>query len=275
MNFFSRSLAGLILLVSGGALATTFMPTPFPDKVDDAPSIVRGTAGNSTSDWGIGRDGVKRIYTYTELSPKEVIKQGPGEAIPMNTIKIRELGGTKDGMGMEVSGTAHFNRGEDVVVMLGDRTGDGAFEVRGMMMGKFNIERDSQGREVLTGPGLDESGTDAFDAHGHGHGHGSGKGQTGTVWTLDRLRTLVKERQQAQQKMAEAAPKTMTSPGVEAQPAVNQVGAPALQPQGLSPGPEGSSSEQEGPGGQALLWGLGLVAALGGFGLWMALRSRR
>ncbi|MBU6375156.1 MAG: hypothetical protein KGQ59_04100, partial [Bdellovibrionales bacterium] len=152
MNFILRALLGLSLLIAGNALATTFMPTPFPDKVEDAPSIVRGTAGNSVSDWGIGRDGVKRIYTYTELSPKEVIKQGPGEPIPTNTIKIRELGGTKDGMGMEVSGTAHFNRGEDVVVMLGDRTSDGAFEVRGMMMGKFNIERDSQGREVLSGP---------------------------------------------------------------------------------------------------------------------------
>lgn len=270
MNFLLRALPGLL---SATALATTFMPTPFPDKVEDAPSIVRGTAGNSTSDWSTGRDGVKRIYTYTELSPKEVIKQGPGEPIPMNTIRIRELGGTKDGMGMEVSGTAHFNRGEDVVVMLGDRTSDGAFEVRGMMMGKFNIERDSKGREVLSGPGLDESGTDDFDAHGHGAG--GAKGQSDTVWTLDRLRELVREQQQAQQKSAEPAPKTMTSPG--AAPLEGQ-GASALQPSLGTSGSEGSSSardgEQDGPGGQALLWGLGLLAVLGGFGLWMALRSR-
>jgi hypothetical protein len=251
--------------------ATSFMPQPFPSKVEEAASIVRGTVGHSNSDWATGMDGARRIYTFTELSPKEVIKQGPGEKIPTNLITLREMGGTKGGMGMEVSGTARFNRGEDVVVMLGDRNSDGSFDVRGMMMGKFNIERDSQGREVLVGPGLDDSGLDDFDAH-------SDRGQSGTddakIWTLDRLKTLVKSQGGAASQKLEGAPKSMSSGPSGVAPVQPTAGAPALQPQASVPGLEGSSSQKEGPGGQALLWGLGLFAVLGMFGLWMALRSR-
>jgi hypothetical protein len=167
------------------AQATTFMERPFPDAVRDAPIVVRGRVGASYTNWVVGPDGGKRIFTFTELTVDEVFK-GPSAA-GKRSLVMRELGGEKDGMGMQVAGTAQFERGEDVVVFLNEPAPDGAYEVRGMMMGKYTLERED-GQEHLAGAGL-------MDRQGHGE-HVVGEAHNDTPpekkWTLDALRQLIR-----------------------------------------------------------------------------------
>ena len=78
-------------------------------------------------------------------------------------LTIRELGGEKDGIGMQIAGAAQFSRGEDVVVTLGPRNADGTYDVRGLMMAKYSLEKDEAGNEYLNGPGLDSHAHDDDD----------------------------------------------------------------------------------------------------------------
>lgn len=181
--------------VTSAAHATTFFPVPFPESVQDAPLIVRGRTGTSHADWATGPDGARRIYTYTEFEVTELLKGKVRE----HSISLRELGGEKDGTGLHVPGTAHFGAGEDLVVFLSDRdtrqkAGEGpvepgvpAFDVRGMMMGRFDIRKDADGAEYLAGGSLGQS-EHALRSEGEVAGNGTVKN-----WTLDRLRELVKE----------------------------------------------------------------------------------
>jgi hypothetical protein len=252
------------------ALATTFLDREFPDSVRDAPVIVRGKTGLSYADWGKGDDGGKRIYTYYELQPTEVIK---GAAPSSGTIMLRQLGGEKDGIGMQVAGTAHFERGEDVVVFLNEKNVEGSFDVRNMMMGKFDLERDSEGNEVLVGPGLGLGKPgQVVDSHGGDEGHGGPSSRK--KWTLESLRQIV----DAQKNEASAPPQDVQNSQNQASlphasPSSSRVAspvnnaAPQLQPTGREdPGSSGDS-------GSRIAWivgGLGVAAILG-----MVLRKRQ
>jgi hypothetical protein len=152
--------------------ATTFFPQPFPEAVKNAPVIVRGTVGMNYTDWGKDPEGTQRIYTYYEVQLAEGFK---GNIPNQNSMIIRELGGEKDGVGLHVAGTSQYHRGEDVVVFLRDRNADNSYDVQGMMMGKYNVQIDSSGQEVLSGPGLIEN---------------NGPGNH-PKWTLEALRGLI------------------------------------------------------------------------------------
>lgn len=258
------------------ALATTFMPLPFPERIEEADAIVRATVGNSHTEWSTGRDGSKRIYTFTEVTPREVIKESASQPLPSQSFMVRELGGMKDGVGMQVSGTAHLTRGEDVVLMLGRANSDGSYDIRGMMMGKYNLERDSQGEEVLIGPGLD--GSDDPEGHAFHEGHGKTQGQSGTSgaekWTLRRMKEWVRK--------ANAPRQTISPSPLAAQPQAPEAGASSLHSDSGALDPERPSSGMDqvvgGSGGQAWLWGLGLSGVLGILAIWglrRVLKARR
>src|SRR6478735_8958545 len=114
MANFHAGLVAVALLVSlvSPAGATTFYERPFPETVYDAPIIVRGHVAGKNTDWGVGIDGVKRIYTLYDLDLDEILK-GP---LAGGRVRMRELGGQKDGLGMQVAGTSKFSQGEEVVV---------------------------------------------------------------------------------------------------------------------------------------------------------------
>jgi hypothetical protein len=234
--------------------ATSFYPTPFSDKVRNAPHVVRGTAGSSQADWSVGGDGSRRIYTYTDLKVEEVIK---GAQISNgSSILMRELGGEKDGLGMRVAGTAEFKQGEDTVVFLGNKNPDGSYDVFGMMTGKFNVRRDDQGEEVLTGGGLSPWGQWEGLVQ---HDTGPLKKDRGK-WTLNRLRDLVKEQiavePQAQQ------PKTIDQSPVSPDP--QKPTASPLQNKAEESTIDGPTQGQSrSPRGMILAVGVGL-----GFALW-------
>lgn len=245
------------------AWATSFMEQPFPETVKEAPIIVRGKVGNSSPEWGLGADGSKRIYTYYQLQVEEVLK-GRTAAV---SLQMREMGGEKDGMGMHVAGAAQFNRGEDVVVFLGEVNSDGSHDVRGLMMGKYTIQRDESGAEVLNGPGLGGKGND--------HRVGEGQADPGgpTVWTLDALRQVIRSQGEAPSEGAnspnpQASPvsKAMASiPAAERQKQTSQ--APQLQPVA----PEGPG-EGDASGGRTL-WIVAIGFAL--LLVYFAIRKKR
>ncbi len=152
-------------LFSAQAHSTSFDPQPFPDQVEEAPILARGQIGNHFVQWVEEKDQTRRIYTYYEFQVTEVFKGHLPDGV-----KIREIGGIKDGEGMEISGTAKFDQGEDVILTLGSENTDGSYSLRGMIMGKFNLSKNETGQEIIVGAGLNEN----------------------EPWRLDSLRKLIR-----------------------------------------------------------------------------------
>ena len=165
------------------AWATSFVDRPFPEVVKESPVMVRGKVGNSYADWGVGSDTNKRIFTFYELQISETLKG----SVSGSNLLMREMGGEKDGIGMEVSGASHFDRGEDVVVMLSDRNSDGTYDIRGLMTGKLNVAQNQSGKEILTGPAVQ-----GMEHIAEGHAEGHNDTGTQTEWTLDALREVIR-----------------------------------------------------------------------------------
>jgi hypothetical protein len=264
-------LGAALLIVPTLAAATTFIQQPFPEAVSDAPVIVRGKIGGSTVDSGrTGGDSGQRLYTYYELRVTEPLK---GDLQGQEKLTMREMGGAKGGVGMHVAGAAQFTTGEEVVVFLNDRNSDGTYDVRGMMMGKYNLRTQADGTEVLTGPGL------AGDGKTITTDDTANRAQTGTgaasPWSLDRLRQLIDE-QKSSPPREESPRNPVPSPSARtvAQPSptpleTKPTAAPRLQsdiPE-ETPAPSGFWSQVE------LTWIVAALAALAVL-FWLFGRSR-
>lgn len=185
------------------AFSTSFYERPFPETLKNSSIMARGRIGKSTVDWSTLSDGSKHIFTFTELEVTEVLK---GNLKP-GLIRMREMGGDKDGVGMVISGTAEFTKGEEVVVFLAEPapgTNDSSYPLQGMMMGKFTIEKGEDGKEYLRGPALGASVQPALRGEHAGHDHG-GSGPH-TQWSLDAVRELI------QQQASEPAETSATNP---------------------------------------------------------------
>jgi len=246
-------------LVSAPSHGTSFYPVPFPQEVQEAPVIVRGKTGMSYADWGKGAspDEVRRVYTYFELQIGEVLKGNVSGA----SLIMRELGGEKDGVGLHVPGAAHFGRGEEVVVFLKEKGPEGVHDVLGMMMGKYIIQTDPDGKEYLVGPGL--SGNQAVHDDGNGtHGDAA----THPKWTLNELRQLIQEQAASRNspknsKKANHLPDTQVSPAPSPSPRPSlNAAAPHLQ----------TTEPDESPTSTSVFFyltvGLGLLGLLGFLG---------
>lgn len=187
---------GLALSIPS-AFSTSFYERPFPETLKNSSIMARGKIGKSAVDWSTLSDGSKHIFTFTDLEVTEVLK---GNLKP-GPIRMREMGGEKDGVGMVISGTAEFARGEDVVVFLAEPspgTNDPSYPLQGMMMGKFMVEKGEDGKEYLRGPALGASVQPSLRGEHAGHDHGGNGPQT--QWSLDAVRELI--RQQAEEPAA-------------------------------------------------------------------------
>lgn len=151
MQILTSSLA--LFLLSSLASASTFFEQPFPEVVRGADTIVRGKIGKSEVKSVTMPDGSSRLFTVYDVQVTEGFKGTPRNGQP---IQIREIGGEKDGVTLQISGTAQFTAGDDVVVMLGNATlkGESSYPLQGMMMGRFSVEKDASGKEYLEGPAL-------------------------------------------------------------------------------------------------------------------------
>lgn len=131
------------LIYSSSLWATTFVNRSLNEVVQEAAVIVRGIAGTSHSEWDKSHE---RIFTYTNFNITEVLRGKLQE----KSILLRQPGGSRDGMNMFVPGTAGFEQGEEVVVLLADRDSeDNSYDVPGFTTGKYLVERDSNGETVL------------------------------------------------------------------------------------------------------------------------------
>jgi hypothetical protein len=140
------------------AWGTTFFQQPIEVTEKEAPMVVRGTIESSQAYWVVDPDSSKKIYTYFDLNVSEVFK---GSLEAPKKIRIRELGGEVGRVGYHVEGTAQFKIGEEVVLNLGSPllkgTPEEVYPVQGLMMGKFNIKKDENGKEYLEGPALNST----------------------------------------------------------------------------------------------------------------------
>lgn len=141
------SFGSLAILIGSSANATSFAVRPMGTVVDEAPVIIRGKAQDSRTEWSQPSEAGKKIYTYTDILVDEVLK---GD-VSQKTIQVREIGGEKDGVTLEVPGAARFKHGDDVVLMLSNPASDGAYPLLGLSTGKYSVTRDASGNEVLVG----------------------------------------------------------------------------------------------------------------------------
>lgn len=135
-----------ILFSKSIAHATSFYIRPFSEVTQAVPNMVYGTIRHIHTDNGTASDGGKTIYTFSELVVKEVIKGN----IHQSEIVIRKLGGTKDGVTLDIPSSVEFVENEETVLFLGPEMEDHTYEVEGMETGKFSLKEEN-GEKILTG----------------------------------------------------------------------------------------------------------------------------
>jgi hypothetical protein len=241
-----------VFFLSSFAYATTFVDIPFPEWVKQTPSIVHGKVGGSYTDWSESGP-AKKIYTFYTVQVDEVLKGGASTSD--GPIIIRELGGEKDGLGMQVAGAAQFSRGEDVVVFLNEENHDGSYEVRGLSGGKLNLKLLPDGRQCLSGTALNQ--------------------QSECQWTLADLKRVIQAQAQTQRQESQRQPQAsnVSSPIEQKAMTVLPSRSPSLEPSEqapqLQPSPQLSSQQF----GRVGLWQvIGLVTIVG---LLLFKRSKR
>ena len=129
-------------LVSG-VRATTVVPPTFDQLVQDAELIFEGTVTGSRSEW-FGEGSNRVIVTYVSFEVNDVIKGVPG---PRYTIRM--LGGTIDGETAEVADAPRFKIGDHDLLFV-EHNGAQFVPLVGIMHGRFRIQTDSFGRDLVT-----------------------------------------------------------------------------------------------------------------------------
>jgi len=206
------------------AHATSFFIHPFSQFTRNANLIIRGTTTNVHAEYASSPTGEKTIFTYSDLNIREVVK---GE-FRGSMIKIRRLGGTLDGVSLAIPSSVEFNENEEGVFFLSEVREDGSYEVTGMELGKFNLEK-SGGKEVLKG-GLFAYSQGHTDEDGHNHNPDQQRGdlsENQRAWSFSELKDLVQK-----QGGAPAVQESNSAPKTEEKPEITSIYKenPSLKP---------------------------------------------
>lgn len=124
-----------VLMAATTASATIVKSLDLEEMAREADVIVHGTVERQSASWNEERT---RIYTVTEVRVTEGLK-GPHQA--GDVIRIRQLGGTVDGITQMIPGNAKLVRGEEVVLFLDRDEKKDLHYVVGMAQGKFRVDR--------------------------------------------------------------------------------------------------------------------------------------
>ena len=140
----SAAIKFFVLLVGLGAAAqmtsaTTIVPMTDDEMLIGARVIVTGKVLNIESSYDTQQD---RIYTYVTVKVQQVLK---GE-ISERRIVLKELGGQVGDRGLTIWGNPQFKRDERVLLYL-DTWKDGSLRTYQMLLGKFTVVKDTDGRE--------------------------------------------------------------------------------------------------------------------------------
>jgi len=142
VNKLVRSAIFVLLAAATGA-ATTVIPMSLEELARAASHVVEGRALNSWSAWNSQHT---LIYTYTSFQISRSLKGGA-----VQTITIKQLGGTADGLTQKVAGVRRFQAGEDALLFLRPSVaGDGTLVVVGLMQGHFRMARAASGETVVS-----------------------------------------------------------------------------------------------------------------------------
>jgi hypothetical protein len=136
----------LILCVSCAVVsvrATTVIPPTFDQLVSDAELIFQGSVTGTRSQW-IGAGADRQIVTYVTFDIEDAIKGVPG-----SSYTIQMLGGTVDGETFEVSDAPRFKVGDRDILFV-EHNGNQFVPLVGIMHGRFHIQTDAAGREIVT-----------------------------------------------------------------------------------------------------------------------------
>jgi len=85
-----------------------------------------------------------QIITRIDVRVDEALKGSPGRA----SLHLQQPGGRVGEVTRDVAGMPTFAQGERVLLFLG-RRGDGGLAVVGLFQGKFTLQRDESGREIV------------------------------------------------------------------------------------------------------------------------------
>lgn len=137
---------------------SSFLSVPFAETVQNTPLIVRGSVESQNTDWVEGPNGEKSLMTDVILNVQAILKGQEWAA--QDTLTLRTAGGEKDGVRYLIPGSPEYQIGEEVVVFLEKPlSGFSFYQVSGMMMGKYQLQKRPDGEEELIGPGLSQQHT--------------------------------------------------------------------------------------------------------------------
>jgi hypothetical protein len=128
------------LLLAAPASATSMIPLDLKGLYSHADRVVLATVISEESHWTDAHDAI-----YTE-SVVKVERSYKGGAKVGDTVVVRREGGSVDGIGMRVYGSAQLSPGEEAVVFLEQR--GVATWVVGMSQGKWHVSIEN-GQKVV------------------------------------------------------------------------------------------------------------------------------
>jgi hypothetical protein len=140
---YSLTLLAAVFVASSSLHATTVIPPSFDELVSRAEVIFQGSVTDVRSEW-VGEGAQRHIVTYVTFKVDDAIKGSPG-----TTYTMRMLGGTVDGQTMAVSDSPKFKKGDRDFLFV-EHNGQQFIPLVGIMHGRFRVEREQNGREIVT-----------------------------------------------------------------------------------------------------------------------------
>ena len=123
--------------------ATTVIPPSFDQLVTQAQAIFQGTVTDVRSQWA-GEGSQKQIVSYVTFKVEDSLKGDAGESYT-----IRMYGGTVGEDSMGISDAPVFKVGDRDIVFV-ENNGSQAIPLVGIMYGRFHVQRDQSGQDVVT-----------------------------------------------------------------------------------------------------------------------------
>ena len=133
-------IAAVFMLAALPLMATSVVFVSKEESVKLSELILIGRVTNVVTTY----DKEGQIVRRVTLAVKESLK---GKVQPGSSFTFRAWGGVKDGVRDEALGEAKYRTGENILVQL--EKVEGAYHTLGLSFGKWNVEKDKTGREMI------------------------------------------------------------------------------------------------------------------------------
>jgi hypothetical protein len=142
-----RSLIVALLLFVWVANATIVKPMSVEELTKAASAVIEGQATETWTSWNAVHT---RIYSFTRVRVSQTLK-GP----VLDSVVVKQLGGSAGGYTQHVSGVRPMQSGEDALLFLRpSEAHDGTMVIVGLMQGHFRFARDSQTGSTVVSNGV-------------------------------------------------------------------------------------------------------------------------